>query len=75
MSDKRKPVNGVLNLTEEELNEFKKIIDDDVEKVYIEDLSIKHSVNEGWCNFVTILKNYKAILWLAERFDLTEVTE
>ena len=64
---KRQPLaDGTLPMTREELEEFKKLFnyEDEYKQVYIIGNSIYISVQR--------ITNYKAILYLAERFDLTE---
>jgi hypothetical protein len=67
--DKRKPLpDGTLELKDEELSEF-------IHLFYPNTKTLK--ISASGCFILSnaernIINNYKAILWLAERFDLTE---
>jgi hypothetical protein len=80
---KRKPLSdGALELTESELEEFKQFIKDDIDSninfVFQEVVRILgKDVVAVFRSKITsryqllVISDYKAILWLAERFDLT----
>ena len=68
---KRKPFDGKLRLTSEELKQFQSIFYKD----YPEIVSIRTSKDHLMCLFMRDkngehIDSYKAILWLAERFEL-----
>jgi|GEM_PF-3211566 len=77
VKEKRHPdPNGVLPLTESELRDYKEKFDSEsfdskepIDRIALHNRKIEvyHSALDEWCEFVT---NYKAILWLAERFEL-----
>lgn len=65
---KRKPLSdGTLELTESELREFNKLFYHNTKclKISASGVFILSNAEKN------IINNYKAILWLAERFDLT----
>ena len=65
---KRKPdENGVLPLTKEELKQFSKLIEDVAKEVRVKFGGIEYKTTQNRWMFVYEIK---AILWLAERFDL-----
>ena len=79
MENKRKPLSdGTLELTEKEKIEFIKVvwfdIHDDlkVDYVMIQEDEILMRYGDLDMFTLTTIQNYKAILYLAERFDLTE---
>lgn len=77
---KRKPVNGVLNLTDGEIEQLKEMQSIPKEntvtrvEIYCDGIVIKHHTPMmSWR--MDEVRRLSTILWLAERFDLTEVTE
>lgn len=67
---KRKPLpDGTLPLTDEELEEIAKILD--IHKIYGVRLIFEHLEYKDYDGCYPEIMNIKAILWLADRFDLT----
>jgi hypothetical protein len=73
--EKRKPINGVLPLTNEELGEFSDLF---YEFIFLDSIEM----DKDWDRLIAVwidsekdivkdaIVNYKAILWLADRFQL-----
>ena len=68
---KRKPINGVLELTEKELKEFSKIISesDKIKKVRLDSVGGIEYILTGGSMWLCVYE-IKAILYLANLFDL-----
>jgi len=67
---KRKPnKDGVLNLTEEEKIELSRLVYDQVDMVRMNCDGIEYMYEDNWYAIYEV----QAILWLAERFNLTGV--
>ena len=70
---KRKPIDGVLPLTKEELDEFSKIIGDSdkIKKVRLDSVGGIEYILKGGSMWLCVYE-VKAILYLTNLFDLTE---